>query len=141
MLSRGMENAAEFYQALAIQMKGFNGSATRWRQSDQACIAIIPCEMIVPALAPRVVKGNEIVVDGIDCLGLDVLMVVTALARQGKILQGRRATTELWHDMLHRERLGRERRLTPTILATTTRPPRHRSSLRDGDATRHMEAA
>ena len=49
------------------------------------------CKMIDPSLLPRVVQRNELLVDGIARLGLDVLVIVAALASQCQVIQRRRA--------------------------------------------------
>jgi hypothetical protein len=80
-----------------------------------------PSEVVMEAIAARMVERNDVAGGRIARFDLVICVVVAALAREREVVGRRLPATRSGDHVLHREGLARDARRAPAIFAASTR--------------------
>ena len=119
MLPTRVEQAPQIYNTVAIEQKCLNCRTPSTSEPDEQHEIVAPREVLVPAVAARMVQRCGPATHRVRRYGLVVLVVIAALACQGQVIQGRGTAPGPRIDVLDREGLGCVLCLAPAVLATS----------------------
>ena len=87
MQSRAAREPANVHHARAIQIKTNDGCSSGGSEANHFCEALIPGEMLMPAILPGMEKHCERFRDGVFGLYGCVFGAITTLTREGEVIQ------------------------------------------------------
>lgn len=126
MLPRQEQYPPQVDQTFPVKPQGFDGCPTSRGQAQQQGVIVVPDEMLVSVLQPRMKQRYHFCRDRVIAFGLIVLVVVAALAGKGQVV-GYVLTTRLLgimcsieNDWVAKPSWLRQYSQQPPALATTS---------------------
>ena len=111
------QHLAQFLQPWAVHLEAVDGSASCWSEAYDKLKVVLPLEVLFPDILPGVKKRCCQLGQGVFPMRVDRFVAVAALTGEGKILQRCDTTLRQWDDVLHAERVVRERDWHPAVFA------------------------
>lgn len=129
-ISHRIENPTQVDHAGAVQLQSLHRDSPHRREPHDEDELGTPRKVLLPAIRAWMIEPHGLSARWISSSRLIVLVVVAALAGEREVIDCRRSPSDLRDDVLDRERVRRQERLAPAVLATTP------GAIRDGSLQR-----
>lgn len=125
MFAESVKCAAQVETAFAVELQGYNRSASGWRAPDDEHKIVAPGEMFAPLLPARMKQRDICARHRVTRLCVGGFKPIAALTGKRQIVENRFAAARDRENVFDGERLRRKRELATAILANAPGILRH----------------